>query len=93
MSIIAVGSDKHLGMVGPEGAVMINSSNLSSRVSSSSKKRELAMRSPMGERHGTSSTDQMMYAWSMDAVRSATAGTTLVRTSKKDECPPEAYLG
>lgn len=93
MSIIAFGSDKHLGMVGPEGAVMINSLNLSSRVSSSSKKRELAGRSPISERRGTTSADHMMYAWSMDAVRSATAGTTLVRKSKKDECPPEAYLG
>ena len=93
MSIIAVGSDKHLGMVGPEGAVMISSSNLSGRVSSSSKKREIAVRSSVSERRSPSSTDQMMYAWSMDAVRSATAGTTLVRTSKKDECPPEAYLG
>ena len=93
MSIIAFGSDKHLGMVGPKGAVMLSSSNLPSHVSLATKKREFAVRSPVSERRNATSTDQMMYAWSMDAVRSATAGTTLVRSCKKDECPPEAYLG
>jgi hypothetical protein len=90
MSIMAIGSDKHLGMVGPRSAVMLGAMNPSSRTSSP--QREGEPRVTEKARRGAGPADQMMHAWSMDALRSTVAGSTMVRP-KKDECPPEVYLG
>jgi len=54
--------------------------------------READLRASEKTRRSSAPADRMMHAWSMDALRSTTAGSTMVRT-KKDECPPEAYLG
>lgn len=90
MSMLAIESDKHLGLVGSEGALMITTKNITSSQGNASK--QVATPRPPIHR-GFSATDQMMYAWSMGAVRNANAGSNMVRAGKKEECPPEVYLG
>lgn len=89
MSMLAVESDKHLAMVGPEGALMMKTLNHTTSQGTESKQ-NLPRASV---RHGNTAADQMMYAWSMGAIRSANAGSSMVRSSKREDCPPEVYLG
>jgi len=87
--MLAAVSDKHLGLVGPVGAVMTNVFFKTQRVDPFAQG-DVAKRESLSRRV-SSSAQQLMHAWSMSSVRATTTERTNPRVA--DDCPPEVYLG
>lgn len=90
MTMLAlVESDKQFNVVAPKGVVMLNTRTSLERMPTSTARHPDLHANPTSRR-AVSPADQLMYAWSMSAPKVFTQPVARV---KKEECPPEVYLG